>query len=284
MPQTNFNSDAQAGFDAGQQASEHSFRQTSIEGVPITVTREGYTVTKHEDMLAVPLRRKGFIAVADLDGFCRLFNKFKGQYNDHAIIMVDSDPTGKRPATFKAILNHHGTDKPDHGDFGIIHTAAFSVEWNRWMSKNNQAMSHAGFVEHLEDVMDLIIDPPGADLLKLIESLQGTVNARFANALNLHNGKMKLNYEEDVEIRGASEDATRKNVMEVPSEITAGIAPFEFGEKYKVRNRIRYRVQNRGLTFSYEAIDPHRVIQDAVTAQILNIQKETESQPFQGKL
>ncbi len=282
-PNTVFNSDAQVGFEAGKEVGEGSFRKGEIEGVPFTLIGTGYSLALRPELLERPKRRTGTIAVADIDGFCRLFNKFKSLYGDEPLIFVDSDPQGKRPATFKAVMNYHG-EKPDHGDFAIVHTAQFSVEWNRWMAKNSQGMGHAAFVEHLEDVSDLIKQPLGADLLKLIQSLEGTVKARFENALNLHNGSMKLTYNEDVDIRGVDQTAQRPGEMVVPAEITCAVAPFEFGDAYAMKNRVRYRVNQKQLSFSYEAIDPHLIIQDAVKGQISKIHAATESQPYQGKI
>ena len=279
--------DAAVCLAAGEQIAEHAFRKVDIEGVTCTVIKDGYTLALFPKLSPRPKRRQGFVLVNSLESFCRFFVRFATYYPTEPIILVDSDPKGTRGVIFTGILNYHG-DEPDHCDFGVIYTAALSVEWLRWMEKSGKTMLHAGFVEHLEDVMELITEPPGADLMALISSLTGTKYARFDNASNLHNGSMKLNYEEDVAIRstvgGSSSTASKPGEITVPTEIAAAIAPFEYGVKYKVRNRIRYRVQDRKLAFSYEAIDPHLIIQDAVKHQIKEIHDITKFEPFQGKL
>jgi Uncharacterized conserved protein (DUF2303) len=282
MPEAKLQTDAQAILDAGEKLAQDAVRTLTFEGVPTIAFRDGYRIERHPELLEHPRRRTGFVEVASLDSFCAFFNRFKSFYKGQPIIMVDADPAGKRGSQFKAALNYHG-DEPDHGDFGVIYTAALSVEWLKWMSKNNVPLQHAAFLEHLEDVMNLIETPPAADLMKLLSDLSGTKDARFSNALNLFNGRMKLNYEEDVIVRGAS-IGLKPGDVEVPTEIVAGLAPFEYGQKYVVKNRIRYRVANRQLTFSYEAIDPHKVIQHAVNEEIKFVAEKTEHAPLAGKI
>ena len=103
------------------------------------------------------------------------------------------------------------------------------------------------------------------------------------NALNLHNGRMKLSYSEDVALRGSSQPAgVNKGDLEVPTEIIAGIAPFEFGTAYKVPNKLRYRIQNRTLLFAYEVQKPHVIILDAVKDQVAKVLELTETEPLYG--
>lgn len=282
-----FAGDAKAILDAGKQLGESAFRLVEIQGVPATILQDGYGIMLRPELLPRPKRATGIVKLDSLESFCRFFNRHAPQYPNQSIILVDSDPKGTRGATFKAILNYHGAgegEAPGHGDFVAVYTAQLSVEWMRWMEKSGKTLLHAAFVEHLEDVMDVIVEPPGADLLKLIGSLTGTKNARFDNASNLHDGSMKLNYEEDVTLRGADTPATKPGEITVPAEITSAVPPFEYGPKYKVRNRIRYRIQNRQLSFSYEAVDPHLIIQDAVKHQIKEVAEITKTEPFQGKV
>jgi len=281
-------SDAAACLEAGQQIAKQSVRfekisfddSPAIYPLPVFAIKDGYRVELHPELMPRPARPTGTLVLSNIDSFCRLFKKYK---DPDSIIIVDADSEGKRGATYTGILNYHATDKAAHGDFRCQYTAKLSVEWNLWMSKNGKAMGHAEFLEHLDDVRDLIREPDSAGLLDLIGSLEGKVDARFENALNLHNGRMKLSYSEDVAIRGSSQPAgVNKGDMEVPTEIVAGIAPFEFGMAYKVPNKLRYRIQNRTLLFSYEVQKPHVIIMDAVKDQVAKVLELTGAEPLYG--
>ena len=269
----NIKTDVGAAIDAGIALGSDGAKFDKVEGIPAIIKQTDFTVELRQDLLARPLRPTGTLTTHNLESFCRHFKKYK---DADSVILVDSDPEGKRGANFVGILNYHSTTAAAHGDFRVAYTAKLSVEWNRWMSKNGKLMGHAEFLEHLEDVKDLIKEPDGAGLLDLISSLEGKVSARFENALNLHNGRMKLAYVEDVELKQGQPVTPRKGDMEVPTEIVAGISPFEFGSPYRVENRLRYRVQNRALCFSYEVIDAHNIIRDAVQGQVKEIEALTD--------
>jgi uncharacterized protein YfdQ (DUF2303 family) len=271
--------DAQACLDAGQLIGGASVRLEVTHGVPAFVVKDGFKVELHPELLPRPTRHTGTLPVANLESFCRHFKKYA---NPDSVILVDADPEGKRGANFIGILNYHHTGDAEHCDFRVTYTAKLSVEWNRWMSKNGKLMGHTEFLEHLEDVKDLIKEPDGAGLLDLISSLEGKVSARFENALNLHNGRMKLAYSEDVELKQGQPVGVKKGDMEVPTEIVSGIAPFEFGTPYRVENRLRYRIQNRSLCFAYEVVDAHKIIFDAVKDQVAKVLEATEVEPLYG--
>jgi uncharacterized protein YfdQ (DUF2303 family) len=251
--------------------------------MPVVIVPYSYEIKELPHLLSKPFRKIGRMVLNDLDSFARYFKAHK---TDNSILIADVDPKGARGTKFKAVFNYHGTASgaQDFGDFTAEYTAQLSVEWLRWMAQNGKPLEHAAFLQHLEDNQDIIKEPNGADLLQLISSLQGKVDARFANALNLHNGKMKLSYEEDVELRGAGSTAAKAGTMEVPSELIAGIAPFEFGTPYKIRNRLRYRVKDRQLVFGYEVVDPHKIIQDAAGGQMAELEELTGVKPLCGQI
>ena len=268
-------------IEAGKLLAQDSFRPCEAkDGTPFSVVKDGYKLVFHPELMPVPSRHDGTLVLHDLESFCRHFKKYK---DSDSIIMVDADAEGKRGAIFTGILNYHGTTAPRHGDFRVQYTAKLSVEWLRFMSKNAVTLSHTAFLEHLEDIRDLIVEPDGAELLELISSLEGKVNARFENALDLHNGRMKLSYAEDVEIREGQQPNTKRGALEVPKEIVAGMAPFEFGDDgYKVKCWLRYRIHSRALVFAYEAKEAHRIIADAVRDQVCKIKELTGTEPLYG--
>jgi uncharacterized protein YfdQ (DUF2303 family) len=270
-------SDAAACIEAGKELNAVQF-SNAPNGIPLIALKDGWKVEQHPELVTLPPRHSGTLTLADIDSFCRYFKKYK---DDDSIILVDSDPEGKRGATFVGILNYHSVDGPDHGDFRVQYTAKLSVEWTKWMSMNAVAMRHEQFLEHLDNVKGLIKEPDSAGLLELIGNLEGKVNARFDNAKNLHNGSMKLSYSEDVQLTAGSA-GERKSEMVVPEMIVAGLPVFEFGTPYRVECKLRYRVQNRALTFGYEAVDTHLIVKDAVKDQVARVNELTGTEPMFG--
>jgi uncharacterized protein YfdQ (DUF2303 family) len=273
--------DAATGVEAGLKIATLTQRG-DINGMPVAILPEGFGVKQFPELLSKPFRKIGTMKLLDLESFARFF---KTHQTGNSIIVADVDPKGARGAKFTAVFNYHGKDAAgqDFGDFRAEYTAQLSVEWARWMAQNGKPMEHAAFLEHLEVNQDIIIEPGGAALLELISSLEGKVSARFSNALNLHNGKAKLSFDEDVELRG-TDSVMKSGALEVPTELKTALSPFEFGDAYKVRNRLRYRVASRQLVFAYEVVDPHKIIQDAAAGQMKRLAELTEVVPFYGQI
>lgn len=208
-----------------------------------------------------PTRKVGVFHLLDVDSFVLYVNAHKTK---GSVVFLDVTPSG---ATFKAILNHHedGTEgKAGHQDHIVTYTCEKSVEWARWMKYDQQTITQLQFLEHIEDCQLLIREPNSADLMKLLQGLTGTVGVRFGSALNLFNGKMKLAYEEDVKIRGNDEPGVREADMEIPQTISVVIPPFANGPAYEAKVRLRVRVGQNKLTFSYETVDTHLIVQEVV--------------------
>src|SRR5690606_11399767 len=90
---------------------------------------------------------------------------------------------------------------------------------------NGGTFSQTEFALFLEDNERVFQSPSGADLLELVTTLEGKNNVRFNTAVRLSNGKAKLDYEEDVELRGG----VGTGQIEVPTELICKIIPFENG-------------------------------------------------------
>lgn len=250
--------------------------------VPVLVVPNG-TGYKVESLLHLlppwaaptPTRKVGTVSVHDLDSFCRYFLTHK---EEGAAIFVSVSETG---ATFVGVMNAHDKSAK-HQDHRVSYTCAPSVEWKRWMANNNKALTQTAFVEHLEDCEELITAPASADLIKLLSSLSGKSDASFKGAVNLFNGAIKVNFEEEVTLRGGAESGTSQGEMEIPNRIQATLPPFTNGPLWKADCRLRVRVQNRALTLQYETIDTHLIIRDAVNEMIRKVAELTKVEPFLG--
>ncbi len=150
------------------------------------------------------------------------------------------------------------------------HTAqlacVLSREWATWMKHNGpkgnggEAFSQTAFAQFLEDNERVFEAPDAASLLELVTTLEGKNNVRFNSAVKLSNGRAKLDFEEDVELRGG----VASGQIEVPTELVCRIIPFENGPvPYRVRSRLRYRIANRQIVFWYETVTPHLILRDA---------------------
>jgi uncharacterized protein YfdQ (DUF2303 family) len=158
------------------------------------------------------------------------------------------------------------------------HTATLTLEttqeWAKWMTNNGPAdpFDQTEFALFLEDNERVFETPSGADLLELITTLEGRSRVRFNSAIRLASGKNRMDFEEDVELRGASSVTT--GMLEIPAKLVLLIQPFTGVAHYRVEARLRYRIVSKALVFWYETITPHLVVRDAAKAVLASVANE----------
>jgi uncharacterized protein YfdQ (DUF2303 family) len=248
--------------------------------IPVVLKPEGFHVESVEQYLLAPLMKRARASLGDLASFIRYVNEHK---LDSTRIFASVSTTG---AGFHAVIDYHGAGaegEPAWGKHIATFTCSPTVEWNRWMEKNKRPMSQTEFAAFLEDNQLAIVDPPGADILEMVQTLEAKKDVRFKSTERLSNGRTKLDYDEDIVLSGST--GTNKGQLEVPQTLTLGIAPFVGESPFRVTARLRYRIGEKGaLTFVYELVDTHLVIDTVCKEMFARIKAETGIEPFLGSV
>lgn len=149
-------------------------------------------------------------------------------------------------------------------------------EWSTWMKRNGgeKPFTQTEFALFLEDNARIFEAPSGAELLELVTTLEGKSNVRFNAAIRLNSGRNKLDFEEDVELRGSS--GVTAGSMEIPAKLLLLIQPFSGVPHYRVEARLRYRIASKALVFWYETVTPHLIIRDAAKAVLATVSEATK--------
>lgn len=222
--------------------------KTADFGTPIVVVPEGYQVKDLETVLPNPRHKRGTFVAQDSSSFVSYVNRHK---TTGTIVTAQLDDT-----SFKAVLDHHD-DNPGWG----LHKASYgcpkSPEWMIWTGNDKRPMTQAEFAQFLEENLPDIIDPSGADVLTVVQTLEANTKVKFSSAIRLDNGQRQLTYEE------AIEGSAAKGTMKIPEIFTIAIPPFRGSDRYKVEARLRYRIPNGGgqLTLWYELVRAEKVIE-----------------------
>ena len=247
----------EAGRAMGEVLTKHG-------GAPVVIVPQHYRV----EVLAVPDEKiEQSVTLADVDSFAAYVNKFK---TPGALLFATINDAG---CSIAAHLDYHDAPFLEGTIFcptWSSHVARLACvptkEWTTWMAHNGPQgkKDQTGFALFLEDNERLFREPTGAELLELVSSLEGKSDVRFSSAVRLSNGKARLVYEEDVELRGNTGSVSGS--VDVPTQLVCAIAPFEGQSPYEVRSRLRYRIESRKLTFWYETMAPHLIVRDAALA------------------
>lgn len=234
-----------------------------------------------------PRRIKQSVMLQDAGSFIDYVNRFKT--GDTLIFATLTDTN----ATLTAILDYHKAAKdtnamPDYCAHRAEFTTLETPEWRVWAMADRKRMGQVDFATWLEDNLQLFRQhedypdaPAAAALLELVRSLHGHNNARFNTALRLDNGAYSVQYEEDVEIRGANSVSGDK--LALPPVVCGGVAVYHGAEPYLVPARLKVRVEDRKLVVWFETINKPAIIRESIMAITKQVAEKTGIVPMLGK-
>jgi uncharacterized protein YfdQ (DUF2303 family) len=227
-----------------------------------------------------PKRIEELVLLDDCESFCAYVNAYKygGDSDAATVIFARVSDSG---AKLEAILDYHAAEPA-----WCRHIARFNpqltTEWQLWCAADRKPMTQVQMAEWLEENANLMVVPTGAELLELVQTLDGKSDVRFNSTVRLHNGANSLNYDEDVQVRG--QVSTKNGTIELPREITAAIAPFEGAQPYGVRARLKTKIEGRKLTLWFETVQKHLIIRDNVRYILETVAQKTGIKPYLGEV
>lgn len=162
--------------------------------------------------------------------------------------------------TVTAVLNDHDRDQaPGWGDHRVELELVKTEEWIRWTSLDGKLVEQEPFAEHIQDGLTEIADPPAADLLEVVTTMQGSVGVSWENGVSLRDGAVQMKY-----VETADASAGRNGTLAIPTDFTLFMAPFIGEQPCQIGAKLRWRVRNGKLTVGYKLEQPDRVIREVL--------------------
>lgn len=292
--------EAEAIAELSQKPVPHRLTLSDPSGkkVEVLVTPDGSggycteTAKEHLDEYATaPDARSGVAQLTELASFIDHAKRFKDV--DSALF---ANPSPSHPS-MTAVLDYHrigAEGAPRFGRHRGLYNFPLAEEWVAWKGSAGKAMSQGDFAKWIEDRIVDIADPSRAgdsakalvDLLggsfaspsRLIELSRGLsvrVGAKVANAVNLQTGETNMQFST------TNEDATGAP-LKVPSAFLLGIPVFKGGAVYTVAARLRYRIVDGLVVWSYDLHRPDRYFDDAFREACETAKMETGLPLFYG--
>lgn len=226
-----------------------------------------------------PNRIKETVKLSDATSFIAYVNRFK---TPATLLFAYAH---EEPIGVCAVLDYHEA-APKLKPAYTAHRARFHFrttdDWKTWMVADRKRMNQLDFAVWLEDNAPLLQN--GLELLELVQSLHGHVDARFNQTIRLKDGAVKLVFDEDVVIRGTTQSSSKAGEMDLPPFITAKLAIFEGGPVQTITARLRERCENRKLTLWFETMQPARMMRECVDRTLAEIAEKTEITPLLGSI
>lgn len=137
-------------------------------------------------------------------------------------------------------------------------------------------MSQVEMAQFIENNIDDVVEPVGAELLEICRTLEAKKQVNFASSIRLSDGSHQFTYEEDVQ------GSAQKGQMKVPEIFVIGVPVFINGEKWKVQVRLRFRIDGGKLSMWLEVVRPHKTLEAAVKDILKQVSDGTGLMPLHG--
>lgn len=259
-------------------AYEHGKNKTEVIAFELPNSELAQVLVKHKDtevdmelfekLLPAPLHCATHVTLHTAQSFAEYLNKFS---DDDTMIFIDL-----QQAKFVAIIDYHRADSdPQHGHHRATYQCPKTPEWNTWLKHSGEKMSQVEFALFIEDNAEEITNPQGAQMLEIAGSLQATNKHDFSSAIKLDNGETQFAYNEVIDGK-----AGKNGQLDIPTEITVQLQPFQGGPAYERKARFRYRISNGGLMMWYDLVRPQKCIEDAVQDTLTQIKTQVNGCNF----
>lgn len=159
-----------------------------------------------------------------------------------------------------AVLDDDAPGKPSWCEHSAKLALIPTPEWLFWKSQDGNLLGQEEFAEHVEDGLSQLVDPDGAKMLEIAQSVQAKNNVAFRSGYDLTNGEVRFAYEEQIEAK-----AGQKGDLVLPQTFTLGIAPFVGEDAYKIEARLRMRINGGKLRLGYKLTEPDLAVRDVLT-------------------
>lgn len=234
--------------------------QTECGDVPVIIVPESMRLHTLEDLVEKQRERPSRIAettqLLSANSFIEYYNRFATK---DSTIFVDAED-----ARFTAVFDYHqSTQAPGWGRHRAVYTCPRTKEWSGWLKNDNAKMDQQTFALFIEDNLNEIAEPSGAEMLEIATTLKAKTDVDFQSNVRLDNGQVQFTYRENIDGQ-----AGVAGQLTIPEKITLNIRPFLSGAPYVMEARFRYRVTQGGLAMWYTLIRPHLVQEHAVNEVI----------------
>lgn len=243
-----------------------------VDGAQFAVVPNGYKLEDLEKLQQAPRRIRENVVLHTVDAFI----EYAKEWRKTGVSVIFANEEAR---SLRAVIDYHSklgeVDAASWGTHKASYTAKFSREALAWMGKNGKPMSQIEFAEFLEEHIADVVEPAGADLLERALKLQFIQKAVFGSAVRLQSGEFQLNWSEE----------NQKGTVELPEKIALGIPLFHGGTAYKIEARLRYRLAEGKVTFTYKLVEIEAAIEHAFAEVVTKVcQEVTGVAIYQGGL
>ena len=187
-----------------------------------------------------------------------------------------------------AAIDYHGAADPGsqmgHIPSRCTHTATLQYRVTQqarvWFENDGSSKDQAAFADFLEDYLHHIIDPDGADLMELVQTLNLTEQASFKSRKRMPDGNFAIDYSLDAATGGGVDGQAT-----IPSHFVVAIPIYEGDpQTVELKARLRFKLHHGQLVMWYSFTDAQEKLRTRLMALCGVVEEKTKLPVYQGAL
>ena len=255
-------------LDAGMALAS---QDKSLQDTPYVVVPEDYDLRSVEKYQTNPNHATGGMDAVTVEAFIEYYERYSQP--DTSVIFADL-----RTFTMLGVIDWHAEHTPGFGFHRVVYTAPRTEEWQAWCKNDGVKMAQQDFAYFIEERMEDIRSPLGAEVLEIAQHLEAKKNVDFVSGQRLSDGQREFTY---VETIGTAQS---RNQITVPETFVLGLPIFYGGEFYEVTARLRYRINERRLIFWYDLSHRVQLEQTAFNLIVDDVREKVTTPVFAGAI
>lgn len=205
---------------------------------------DDYSIADLEHVQAHPNRARTNYQFRDTSSLAAYLKRFQRKET-----IAFSSPTARE---IKVLIDHHNhiDGLPAHCTHVARFCGQFSEPYKAWREIDKKLMSQVQAGMFLEERAVDVVEPDAASIMDMVMTFDALKKVTFRQSTRLRDGQRQFTYNEENEARG--------NVT-LPESILVRAAVFDGQEPERIKVRIKYRIDDGALRFTFEIHDRQAV-------------------------
>lgn len=245
----------------------------NIEGIPHLVTPKDCEIESMEKYLPAPHRPSIDVVLRTLPDLQSYIEKQRDTDPcNNVVVFADRDDL-----MFTAYLDYHrlGND-PRWLNHKAIVKRNLSHQFQAWKGQDGKRMAQETFAEFLDENVNDILSPSGADVVRFASTLEAHRTETFKSSVNIANGEVKFVWQN--ESKGDEQ-------VQFPTEMTLNIPIWSGGQNIAIPVKLFYRVSEGKLVLWYKLRMIERIVDKIFSEEVeaMSTALDAIATVYQGK-